>query len=57
MLKDPLVTTDLPLPRTDSSDVAVQATVENVSDQPVTGLLQGTIENIYLPAASRARSA
>jgi hypothetical protein len=46
LLKDPLVTTDLPLPRTDSSDVAVQATVENVSDQPVTGLLQGTIENI-----------
>ena len=46
VLKDPLVTTDLPLPRTDSSDVAVQATVENVSDQPVTGLLQGTIENI-----------
>jgi hypothetical protein len=46
LLKDPLVTTDLPLPRTDSSDVAVQATVENVSDQPVTGLLEGTIENI-----------
>jgi hypothetical protein len=46
VLKDPLVTTDLPLPRTDSSDVAVQATLENVSDRPVTGLLQGTIENI-----------
>jgi len=46
LLKDPLVTTDLPLPRTDSSDVAVEATVENVSDQPVTGLLEGTIENI-----------
>jgi hypothetical protein len=46
LLKDPLVTTDLPLPRTDSSDVSVQATVENVSDKPVTGLLQGTIENI-----------
>ncbi len=46
LVKDPLVTTDLPLPRTDSSDVTVQATVENVSDQPVTGLLRGTIENI-----------
>jgi hypothetical protein len=46
LVKDPLVTTDLPLPRTDSSDVAVQATVENVGDQPVTGLLEGTIENI-----------
>ncbi|MFZ0338016.1 MAG: sugar-binding domain-containing protein [Terracidiphilus sp.] len=46
VLKDPLVTTDLPLPRTDSTEVSVQATVENVSDQPVTGLLKGTIENI-----------
>jgi hypothetical protein len=46
LVKDPLVTTDLPLPRTDSSDVSVQATVENVSDQPVTGLLEGTIESI-----------
>ncbi len=46
LVKDPLVTTDLPLPRTDSSEVTVQATVENVSDQPVTGLLRGTIENI-----------
>jgi hypothetical protein len=40
------VTTDLPLPRTDSSDVTVQATVENVSDAPQTGVVQGTIENI-----------
>jgi hypothetical protein len=46
VLKDPLVTTDLPLPRTDSADVAVQATLENVSDQPQTGVLQGTIEDI-----------
>ncbi len=45
-LKDPLVTTDLPLPRTDSSDVTVQTTVENVSDAPQTGVVQGTIENI-----------
>ncbi len=45
-LKDPLVTTDLPLPRTDSSDVTVQTTVENVTDAPQTGVVQGTIENI-----------
>jgi hypothetical protein len=37
VVKDPLVTTDLPLPKTDSSDVTVQATVENVSDKPVKG--------------------
>jgi hypothetical protein len=46
LVKDPLVTTDLPLPRTDSSDVAVQATVENVTDQPQHGVLKGTIESI-----------
>lgn len=46
VVKNPLVTTDLPLPRTDSSDVMVQATVENVSDKAVNGELEGTIENI-----------
>ena len=46
VLKDPLVVTDLPLPRTDSTDVGVQVTVENVSDQPEKGLLQGRIENV-----------
>jgi hypothetical protein len=48
LVKDPLVTTDLPLPRTDSSDVTVQATVENVTDHPQKGVLKGTIENIPL---------
>ncbi|HWE85160.1 MAG TPA: glycoside hydrolase family 2 TIM barrel-domain containing protein [Terracidiphilus sp.] len=46
LIKDPLVTTDLPLPRTDSSDVAVQVSVENVTDQPQKGVLRGAIENI-----------
>jgi hypothetical protein len=46
VVKDPLVTTDLPLPRTDSSDVTVKTTVENVSDEPVDGVVRGTIENI-----------
>jgi len=46
VLKDPLVTTDLPLPRTDSTDVAVKATLENVSDQPVKGVVEGRIESI-----------
>jgi len=46
VVKDPLVTTDLPLPRTNSSDVAVRATVENVSDQPQQGEVEGSIENI-----------
>lgn len=46
LIEDPLVTTDLPLPRTDSSDVAVQVSVENVTDQPQKGVLKGTIESI-----------
>lgn len=46
LIKDPLVTTDLPLPKTDSSDITVEATVENVSDQPQQGILKGTIDNI-----------
>ncbi len=46
LVKDPLVTTDLPLPRTDSSDVAVQATLVNTSDQPQKGILEGTIGSI-----------
>ncbi len=46
VVKNPLVTTDLPLPRTDSTDIGVQATVENATDQPVTGELDGSIENI-----------
>ncbi len=43
LVKEPLVTTDLPLPKTDSSDITAQATVENVTDQPVKGVLKGTI--------------
>ncbi len=46
VVKDPLVTTDLPLPRTDSADVAVQTTVENVTDQPVTGEVSGKIGSV-----------
>ncbi len=45
-LKDPFVSTDLPLPRTDSSDVTVKATLENVSDQQIVGEVRGTIGSI-----------
>ena len=46
VVKNPYVTTDLPLPRTDSADVTVQATVENVSGKQVKGELRGSIGNI-----------
>jgi hypothetical protein len=39
----PLVTTDLPLPRTDQSDVTVQTTVENLSDKAVKSVVEGRI--------------
>ena len=45
-MKDPLVTTDLPLPRTDSSDVTVQTTVTNLTDVPQKGIVRGVIENL-----------
>ncbi len=46
VIKDPLVTSDLPLPKLDTADVTVQATVENVTDQPQKGLLKGTIGEV-----------
>lgn len=46
LIKNPLVTTDLPLPKTDSTDVAIQATVENITDEPQKGILKGSIDKI-----------
>ncbi len=57
VLKDPLVTTDLPLPKTDSADVAVQATVENVSDKPVRGRGARNHREHCLQAPGGARAA
>ena len=46
VMKDPLVTTDLPLPSTSSTDLTVQVTVENVGDTPITGVVAGGMEAI-----------
>ncbi|HZB89222.1 MAG TPA: glycoside hydrolase family 2, partial [Terracidiphilus sp.] len=51
LVRDPLVTTDLPLPRTDFADVAVQATIQNITGKPVKGILHGAIENIAFDRA------
>ena len=40
-VSDPLVTSTLPLPRTDSADLSVTATVRNITDQPQSGVLTG----------------
>ena len=46
LLKSPLVTSDLPLPKLNSADVTIEATVQNISDQPQKGLLKGRFGNI-----------
>jgi hypothetical protein len=46
VIKDPLVTTDLPLPKTDSADVAVQARVENIGDTAQKGVLKGSLGDV-----------
>lgn len=46
ILPDPAVTSDLPLPRTDTADLTVQATVRNATSTAQSGVLSGTIERI-----------
>jgi hypothetical protein len=46
VIKDPLVTTDLPLPRTDSADIYIQADVRNVSDQKITAELSASFADV-----------
>jgi hypothetical protein len=46
VIRDPLVTTDLPLPRTDSADVAISTTLENVTDTPQKGSLRAAFGDV-----------
>jgi hypothetical protein len=46
VIKDPLVMTDLPLPKVDTADISVQARVENVTDQPQKGVLKGSFGDV-----------
>ncbi|MGH7940594.1 MAG: glycoside hydrolase family 2 protein, partial [Limisphaerales bacterium] len=41
ILQDPYVTSDIPLPRTDTADLTVQATVRNIRDARESGVLKG----------------
>jgi Exo-beta-D-glucosaminidase Ig-fold domain/Glycosyl hydrolases family 2/Glycosyl hydrolases family 2, sugar binding domain/Glycosyl hydrolases family 2, TIM barrel domain len=43
---DPLVTTDIPLPKTDSADVTIKAKLENVSDTAQSGVLKGSFGDV-----------
>ena len=46
VVKNPKITTDLPLPKTDSADLTIQATLKNVTDQPQKGVLKGSFGDI-----------
>ncbi len=51
VVKDPLVTTDLPLPSLDSTDVGIQTKLENVTDVAQKGLLKGTFGDVSFQQA------
>ena len=42
LIKEPLVTTDVPLPKLDSSDITVQVKLQNLTAQPEKGVLKGS---------------
>ena len=46
VIKDPFVTSKLPLPDLSSADVTIQATLQNVTDKPQSGLLKGNFGDI-----------
>jgi hypothetical protein len=46
LVQHPFVTTDLPLPKTDSADVTIEATVQNISEAPQTGIFTGKLGDI-----------
>ncbi len=54
VLEDPTVSSDLPLPRTDSADLTVEATVRNVTDGAEAGKLTGSFEGVVFEAAFAA---
>ncbi|MEI6862084.1 MAG: sugar-binding domain-containing protein [Verrucomicrobiota bacterium] len=51
LVQNPFVTTDLPLPRTDSADVSIEVTLKNVSASPQTGVLTGRLGDITFQSA------
>ena len=50
VIKDPLVTSDLPLPRTDSADLTLQATVQNVDAVARRGTFQAELDGVAFTA-------
>jgi Exo-beta-D-glucosaminidase Ig-fold domain/Glycosyl hydrolases family 2/Glycosyl hydrolases family 2, sugar binding domain/Glycosyl hydrolases family 2, TIM barrel domain len=48
VVKDPLITTALPLPRNDSADIAISTTLENITDQPQKGTIKASFEGVSI---------
>jgi hypothetical protein len=46
LVEDPLVITDLPLPKTDTADITVKTTLENTSGKPQSGTLEGAFGDV-----------
>ncbi|WP_418496163.1 glycosyl hydrolase 2 galactose-binding domain-containing protein [Coprobacter sp.] len=46
LMKDPLITSDLPLPRTDKASVTVQTTVQNITGNAQKGIIKGSFNNV-----------
>lgn len=46
LIKSPLITTDLPLPKLNTADIAIQTTLENVTDKSQKGILKGSFWNV-----------
>ena len=46
LIKEPLVTTDLPLPGLETADIAIQTTVRNTSNKPKKGFIEGKIGEV-----------
>ena len=56
VLQDPLVTSNLPLPRTDSADLTVETTLRNLTDSRQAGILRGAFANTEFYAAGDSRT-
>ena len=47
-IKDPLVTTYLPLPKLEPADIAIQTTLENLTDSPQHGVLKASFGSVSI---------
>ena len=46
LVDDPLIITDVPLPKTDSADITVKTSLENTSGKPQSGTLDGSFGDV-----------